>query len=142
MTLAKQGDTVKVHYTGKLEDGTVFDTSQQREPIQFTIGEQTLIPGFERAVVGLSPGESKNTKIAAEEAYGPRREELVVVVERDRLPEDVEPAVGLKLQMHQPDGQVIPARVVELSDANVKLDANHPLAGQDLTFDLELVEIV
>ena len=138
---AKDGDTVKVHYTGKLEDGTVFDTSIERDPLQFTIGEGQLIPGFEQAVVGMSPGESKTVEIPADEAYGPYREELVMVVDRDQLPEDLQPEVGQQLQIRQPDGQTILVKVIDVSESSVTLDANHPLAGKDLTFDIELVEV-
>ena len=138
---AKDGDTVKVHYTGKLEDGTVFDTSIERDPLQFTIGEGQLIPGFEQAVVGMSPGESKTVEIPADEAYGPYREEMVLVVDRDQLPPDLQPEVGQQLQMRQEDGQIILVTVIDVSESSVTLDANHPLAGQDLTFDIQLVEI-
>jgi len=142
MSLAKQGDKVQVHYTGKLDDGTVFDTSQQRDPIEFVIGQRQVIPGFEEAVVGMTPGDSKSATIPADQAYGPRRDEMVAEIGRDQLPEQIEPAVGLSLELHQANGQVIPTRIVEVSDSSVKVDANHPLAGRDLTFDLELVAIV
>lgn len=142
MGSAKPGDTVKVHYTGKLRDGTVFDTSTKREPLEFTIGQRQVIPGFEEAVVGMNSGDSKNVEIAADQAYGPHRDEMVVAVGREKLPEDVEPEVGQQLNMQQPDGQAIPVRITEVSESAVKLDANHPLAGRDLKFDLQLVEIV
>ena len=138
---AKDGDTVQVHYTLKLEDGTVFDTSIGGDPLQFTIGDGQLIPGFEQAVVGMSPGESKTVEIPADEAYGPYLEELVMVVDRDQLPEDLQPEVGQQLQISQPDGQTILVKVIDVSESSVTLDANHPLAGKDLTFDIELVEI-
>ncbi|MBE9514547.1 MAG: peptidylprolyl isomerase [Chloroflexi bacterium] len=138
---AKDGDTVQVHYTLKLEDGTVFDTSIGGDPLQFTIGDGQLIPGFEQAVVGMSPGESKTVEIPADEAYGPYLEELVMVVDRDQLPEDLQPEVGQQLQIRQPDGQTILVKVIDVSESSVTLDANHPLAGEDLTFDIELVEI-
>ena len=137
---AKDGDTVQVHYTLKLEDGTVFETSIGGDPLQFTIGEGQLIPGFEQAVVGMSPGESKTVEIPADEAY-PYREELVLVVDRDQLPEDLQPEVGQQLQIRQPDGQTILVKVIDVSESSVTLDANLPLAGKDLTFDIELVEI-
>jgi peptidylprolyl isomerase len=142
MSTAKPGDKVKVHYTGRLDDGSVFDSSLQREPLEFTIGQQRLIPGFEEAVAGMNPGETKSTTIPADQAYGPRRDEMVLVVERQQLPENVQPAVGQQLQIQPPDGQPIQARIVDVSPSAVTLDANHPLAGQDLTFDLQLVEIV
>lgn len=137
---AKDGDTVQVHYTLKLEDGTVFETSIGGDPLQFTIGEGQLIPGFEQAVVGMSPGESKTVEIPADEAY-PYREELVLVVDRDKLPEDLQPEVGQQLQFQQEDGQIVILTVIDVSESSVTLDANPPLAGEDLTFDIELVEI-
>ncbi len=138
---AEDGDTVKVHYTGKLEDGTVFDTSIGGDPLQFTIGDGQLIPGFEQAVVGMRPGESKTVKIPADDAYGPYHEELVIVIDRDQFPEDLQPEIGQQLQIRQADGQIIPVTVIDVSESSVTLDANHPLAGKDLTFDIELVEI-
>lgn len=142
MIQAKPGDTVKIHYTGKLEDGTVFDTSANREPLEFTLNQGQVIPGFEQAVLGMAPGESKTQKIPMEEAYGPYREEMVIEVSRQQLPADLEPEVGQQLQVQQPNGQAVPVFVTEVTDATVTLDANHPLAGEDLTFDIELVEIV
>ncbi|MFQ4143102.1 peptidylprolyl isomerase [Chlorogloeopsis sp. ULAP02] len=141
MIQAKTGDTVKVHYTGKLDDGTVFDSSSGRDPLQFSIGEGIVIPGFEEAVVGMSPGESKTTNISAEQAYGPYRPELVMIVERQRIPTDVSLEVGQLLQISQSSGQAIPVVVTNVSEAEVTLDANHPLAGQELIFDIQLVEI-
>ncbi|MCW3141883.1 MAG: peptidylprolyl isomerase [Methanophagales archaeon] len=142
MAQAKPGDTVKVHYTGKLEDGTVFDTSTDRDPLQFTIGERKIIPGFEQAVVGMNPGESKTIKVPMDEAYGPHREEMVMVVDRNQLPVDLIPEVGQQLQSRQPDGQTMVVTVIGVSESSVTVDANHPLAGKDLTFDILLVEIV
>ena len=134
--VAESGDTVKVHYTGKLADGTVFDTSVGSEPMEFTLGEGRLIPGFEQAVTGMQVGKSKTVTIPVDEAYGQRRDELIFEVERDELPADIEPEVGMQLPTSQ--GVVT---IIEVSEATVKIDANHPLAGQDLTFDIELVEI-
>jgi peptidylprolyl isomerase len=142
MTQAKMGDTVKVHYTGKLEDGTVFDTSTNRDPLQFTIGEGRVIPSFEQAVVGMNPGESKTTKIPADKAYGPHREELVLAVDRNQFPVDLKPEVGQRLQNRQADGRTIVVTVTDVSESSVTLDANHPLAGEDLTFDVQLLEIL
>jgi peptidylprolyl isomerase len=142
MTQVKNGDTVKVHYTGKLEDGTVFDSSANREPLEFAVGSGRIIPGFESALIGMSPGESKTAKIASEQAYGPRKPEQVVVVDRQQIPADIPVSVGQQLQISQPNGQAIPVMVTDISDAKVTLDANHPLAGEDLTFDIELVDIV
>lgn len=142
MTTAKQGDTVKVHYTGKLEDGTVFDSSSDRDPLEFTIGTGMIIPGFEQAVLGMSPGESKTEVIAPDMAYGPYLQEMVVVVDRAQIPEEIEPEVGQQLHIqHDSTGQLIPVVITEVSGSAVTLDANHPLAGEDLTFDIELVGI-
>ena len=142
MIQAKPGDTVKIHYTGKLEDGTVFDSSMNREPLEFTLNGGQVIPGFEQAVVGMMPGESKTQKIPMDQAYGPYRAEMVIEVSRQQLPADLEPEVGQQLQVQQPNGQAVPVFVTEVTDATVTLDANHPLAGEDLTFDIQLVEIV
>ncbi|MBI3015984.1 MAG: peptidylprolyl isomerase [Candidatus Tectomicrobia bacterium] len=142
MTEAKSGDTVRVHYTGTLADGSIFDTSMDRDPLQFTIGEEQIIPAFERAVVGMNPGESKTIMIPSGEAYGPHQEEMVLVVERDQFPPDLKPEVGQQLQMRRGDEHTIVVRVTEVSESDVTLDANHPLAGKDLTFDLQLVDIV
>ena len=141
MAQAKIGDTVTVHYTGRLDDGTVFDSSTNRDPLQFTIGRGDLIPGFEKAVVGMSPGESKTEIIPVEQAYGPYREEMVVEVERQQMPEDLEPAVGQQLQVREETGGVIPVVITDVNDGTVTLDANHPLAGEELTFDIQLVAI-
>lgn len=142
MSAAQNGDKVKVHYTGKLPDGTVFDSSSGREPLEFTIGEQRVIPGFEEAVVGMTPGDAKTATISPEKGYGERRDELVLEFERTRIPADIDTQVGAGVQLQSSTGQPIPAVVVESGEATVKVDANHPLAGQDLTFDIELVEIV
>lgn len=141
MAQAKNGDTVMVHYTGKLTDGTVFDSSTERDPLQFTIGAGEIIPGFEQAVLGMNTGESKTTKIPVEEAYGSHRPEMVVEVERDQMPPEMEPEVGQQMQIQQPSGQIIPVTITNISDSTVTLDANHPLAGEDLIFDIELVDI-
>lgn len=141
MSKAKQGDTVLVHYTGRLDDGTVFDSSDGREPLEFTIGEGQVIPGFEQAVDGLAVGEKKEARIPPEKAYGPRSDQLVLSVQPDRFPQDVEPKVGQRFTMTTDDGQQIPVMVTEAGSEAVKIDANHPLAGEPLTFDLELVRI-
>ncbi|AFY78810.1 MAG: peptidylprolyl isomerase [Hydrococcus sp. C42_A2020_068] len=141
MAQAQPGDTVKVHYTGKLDDGTVFDSSATRDPLQFSIGEGKVIPGFEQAAIGMSPGDSKTVTIPAEQAYGSHRPELVMVVERQRMPADLSVEVGQQLEIRQSNGQVIPVIVTDVSESKVTLDANHPLAGQDLTFEIELVEV-
>jgi FKBP-type peptidyl-prolyl cis-trans isomerase 2 len=141
MSTAKVGDTVAVHYTGRLDDGSVFDTSEQRDPLRVTLGENRVIPGFEKALVGMEEGESKQVTIPPDAAYGPRRPEMVLEIDRGNVPPDMNPQVGQELQLRTQDGQPVPARVVEVSDQIIKVDANHPLAGQQLTFDLRLVEI-
>lgn len=143
MSKVKDGNTVKVHYTGKLtEDGTVFDSSEDREPLEFTLGEGQLIPGFEEAVIGMEEGDDTTVEIASEDAYGDRREDLELEVAKDDLPNEVDPQVGMQLQMQQQeDGRAIPVQITAVEDDYVKLDANHPLAGKDLTFDIELVEL-
>ena len=141
MTQAKQGDTVKVHYTGKLTDGTVFDSSQGREPLEFTIGQGQVIPGFEQAVTGMAPSETKTAEIPMDQAYGPRHDEMMMEVPRDQVPADVDPQVGQRLQVGMQSGQQVVVTVTNVSDENITLDANPPLAGKDLVFDIELVEI-
>ena len=142
MAQAKHGDTVDVSYTGKLHDGTVFDTSIERGPLRIKIGEEQVIPGFERAIVGMEPGECKTITVPADEAYGPYRNELVALVDRAKFPETLQPEVGQELTVRQADGELFEVAVVEVSESSVVLDANHPLAGKDLTFDISLVEIV
>jgi len=141
LAMAKDGNTVKVHYTGKLDDGTIFDTSVEREPLEFTIGASQMIPGFEGAVMGMQVGQVKTVTIPAEEAYGPHNEDMVLLVELDKLPEDLNPAVGQRLQIQQEDGNTAVVVVTDVSDTMITLDANHPLAGKSLTFEIELVEM-
>ena len=141
MIQAKQGDTVIVHYTGKLDDGTVFDSSVGRDPLQFSIGSGQIIPGFEQAIIGMSPGESKTETIAAENAYGPHYQEMVLVVDRQQMPGDIPMEIGQQLQLRQPSGQIIPVIITEVSDSQVTLDANHPLAGENLVFEIQLMDI-
>ena len=142
MTQAKNNDSVKVHYTGKLKDGTVFDSSQDRNPLQFQLGQGQIIPGFEQAVMGMSPGESKTINIPSNQAYGPRLEDLIQEVPRQQLPTDMEFQVGQRLQLGQEKEQPMIVEVTEVTDASITLDANHPLAGRELFFDIELLEIV
>lgn len=142
MASAKEGDKVRVHYTGSLQDGTVFDSSKDRQPLEFTVGEGQVISGFDDAVKGMEEGESKKITISSDEAYGERREDLVVAYERDRLPDDLEPEVGMALQAKAPDGSVTEVMVVDMDEEKLMLDANHPLAGRELQFEIELVEIV
>lgn len=142
MAKVKQGDTVKVNYTGKLKDGSIFDSSEGGEPIQFTIGEQTVLPEFEKQIVGMEPGESKKLDIPSDKAYGNPRDDLVVEINRNQIPGDVTPEPGQFLQIGQQDENMTLVRVLEVSDEKIKLDANHPLAGEDLSFEITLVEIV
>ena len=139
---ASQGDTVRVHYTGTLTDGTEFDSSAGREPLEFTLGSGQVIPGFDAGVTGMEPGETKTVMILADDAYGPRRPEMMLEVSPDQFPDEMEPEVGQQLQLSQPDGQAVVVTVTEVSDDSVTLDANHPLAGEDLRFELTLDSIV
>ena len=141
MAQAKKGDTVKIHFTGKLEDGTVFGSTADQRPLEFKLGEGKIIPGVEKAVEGMNVGESKTVELPPEQAYGQRRAELMEKVSRDRFPKDAEPQVGQRLEIPQQQGQPMVVRVIDVSESTVTLDANHPLAGRDLTFDLQLMEI-
>ena len=141
MTQAKTGDTVKVHYKGMLEDGQIFTDSRERDPLEFTIGEQKVIPGFENAVEGMTEGQKCTEEIPAEQAFGQRRAELVAAINRDELPDDIDPEVGQQLKMQQEDGQSLTVTVTNKDETTITLDGNHPLAGQDLTFEIELLEI-
>lgn len=142
MAEAKKGDRVQVHYTGRLDDKSQFDSSTGGEPLEFTIGEGELIPGFEEAVAGMSPGDSVDTRIEAADAYGERREELMVTVDRAEIPADLELEVGQQLQVQTGDGHELVVTVSALEEAHVTLDGNHPLAGKALNFEIELVEIL
>jgi peptidylprolyl isomerase len=139
--VAEPGDTVAVHYTGRLGNGTVFGSSVGGEPLRFVLGQGSVIVGFEQAILGMRVGESKTVVIPAADAYGPHLDELVVTKSWAELPPDWEPKLGDRLPVTQPNGQVLTARVVEITESGVTLDANHPLAGKDLTFDIELVEL-
>ncbi|MGY5849439.1 FKBP-type peptidyl-prolyl cis-trans isomerase [Salegentibacter sp. F14] len=142
MSQVKQNDTVKVHYTGKLTDGQVFDSSVERgEPIEFTMGEGQLIPGFEKGLIDMEVNEKKTINIPKEEAYGEPREELIQEVPKSQLPEEIKPEVGMGLVSKSPDGREMNLVVKEVKDESIVVDGNHPLAGKDLVFDLEVVEI-
>ncbi len=142
MTQAANGNTVKVHYVGTLSDGTQFDSSRERqEPIEFTLGEGQMIPGFEAEVMGMTEGDSKSFAIAPEQAYGERNEELVQELERAQIPAEIELQEGLALQAQGPDGQVVRLTVKGFDDQTVKVDANHPLAGEELNFEVELMAV-
>jgi peptidylprolyl isomerase len=151
MAQAKEGDRVKVHYTGRLDDGSVFDSSEcqddecgceQHGPMEFTIGGGEVIPGFDRGVIGLEVGESKTIHIPVDEAYGERIEEMVADVPRGDLPPEIKPEVGAQLEVTQEDGQIFQVLVTDMNDETITIDANHPLAGQALNFDIRLVEIL
>jgi len=141
MSKAIKGSTVKVHYTGTLTDKTVFDSSRDREPLEFTVGAKQMIEGFDSAVEGMSVGESKSVTIPAEKAYGPKSEEAMIKVPKNQLPEGMEATVGMQLEATQQDGRKQVLVIAEVMDEEVILDANHPLAGKDLIFDIELVEV-
>ena len=141
MAQVKQGDTVKVHYIGKLADGTTFDNSHDEDPLEFTLGAGQVLPGFEGAVLGMEPGDSKTMTIPADDAYGAYDEEMLMEVDRSQLPSKIEPQVGQQLQVRQPDGETFSVIVAEIEPDKVTLDANHPLAGKDLTFEIVLVSI-
>jgi len=142
MAQAAIGDTVHIHYSGKLKDGTVFDSSEGRDPLQFTIGEKTIIPKLEESVVGMETGDTATVEIAADDAYGPHRPDAVQTVERTMIPEHIDLAVGNQLQATTQNGQTVVLTVRDVNDATVTLDGNHPLAGEDLIFEIEIVEIV
>lgn len=141
MSKAKQGDTVKVHYTGKLKDGSVFDSSANREPLEFTLGSGNMIPGFEQAVLGMDSGDKKTAEIPVDQAYGEKREDMVISVPKENVPGDIQPEVGQQLAIQQQGGQQVPVTVTEVTEEKVVLDANHPLAGKDLVFEIELLEV-
>lgn len=141
MQQVKKGDTVKVHYHGKLTDGTTFDSSEGREPLEFEVGSGQVIPGFDDGVTGMAIGEKKTILIPADEAYGQKQEDMIMEFPKERFPEDMVPEAGMQLNMSNDQGQNFPVVIVDVKETVVILDANHPLAGEDLTFDLELVEI-
>ena len=142
MKKAQAGDTVRIHYTGTLDDGTQFDSSEGRDPIEFTLGSNRVIPGFEAGVKDMQVGEQKQIHIVAEEAYGARNESLVEEVPLQNFPQDMELNVGMRLQAQNPNGENFTVMVTALGEKTATLDGNHPLAGEDLNFELELVEIV
>ena len=141
MQQVKKGDTIKVHYHCKLVDGTTFDSSEGREPLEFEVGSGMVIPGFDDGVTGMVVGDKKTVTIPAEEAYGPKQEDMIMEFPKERFPAEMVPEVGMQLNMNNGQGQSFPVVIVEVQESVVILDANHPLAGQELIFDLELVEI-
>jgi FKBP-type peptidyl-prolyl cis-trans isomerase 2 len=141
MAQVKKGDTIKVHYTGTLTDGTQFDSSAGREPLEFEVGAGGVIAGFDNGVMGMAIGETKTIHIPFMEAYGPIQEEMIVEFPKDKFPADMQPEVGMQLAMNNGQGQQFPVTIVEIKEESIVLDANHSLAGKDLTFALELVDI-
>lgn len=138
----KSGDNIVVHYVGKLDDGTLFDSTVERDPLQFTVGKGQVIPGFDEAVIGMNPGESRTVCIPPEQSYGPYYDELIMVIDRAQLPTDLELEIGMYLEIRHEDGRSIFAVVADIAGPIITLDANHPLAGQTLTFSIRLVEIL
>ncbi|NOD62495.1 MULTISPECIES: peptidylprolyl isomerase [unclassified Ruegeria] len=141
MTEIKQGDTVRIHYTGTLLDGQTFDSSEGRDPLEFVVGSGQIIPGLDSAMPGLSVGDKKRVEIACVDAYGPINPAMRQEIPREGIPDDIPLEPGTQLQMQSPDGQAVPVTVVGANEATVTLDANHPLAGQDLIFDIEVMSI-
>lgn len=141
MTKVKNNDTVKVHYTGTLTDGSIFDSSEDREPLEFTLGQGMLIPGFESAVLGMEINETRTCNIPCDEAYGDKNPEMVQEVPKSQLPADLKAEIGMQLMSSMPDGSEFPVMVIDVSDDSITVDANHPLAGQDLTFEIKVVSI-
>ncbi|MFW6160559.1 MAG: FKBP-type peptidyl-prolyl cis-trans isomerase [Acidobacteriota bacterium] len=137
----KNGDKVKVHYTGRLESGEVFDSSRKKEPLQVTVGSGMVIQGFEEALIDMEPGEKKTATISPKNAYGEYDEKLILKMPRERIPEDITPKEGMDLQLVNKDGQALPVKVKEIEKDNIILDANHPLAGKKLVFDIEVLAI-
>ena len=142
MQQVKSGDKVKVHYNGKLRNGETFDSSEGREPLEFTVGGGQVIKGFDNGVMGMQVGDKRTVEIEVTDAYGEKNEDMVVEFPKERFPPDMKPEVGMQLMMNNGQGQSFPVVVKEVREDNVLLDANHPLAGEDLIFDIELVEIV
>ncbi|SDG66211.1 FKBP-type peptidyl-prolyl cis-trans isomerase [Chitinophaga filiformis] len=141
MQAVKNGDTVRVHYHGRLTNGTTFDSSEGRDPLEFKVGAGMVIKGFDNGVVDMKVGDKRTLNIPVEEAYGPKNDELIMEFPKENIPADLNPQVGMDLQMSNPQGQVFPVKVAAISNDFITLDANHPLAGEALIFDIELVEI-
>jgi peptidylprolyl isomerase len=141
MQQVKNGDTVKVHYHGRLADGSTFDSSEGREPLEFQVGAGSVIKGFDDGVMGMSVGDKRTVNIPADDAYGDKSADMLVEFPREQFPDDMKPEVGMRLNMTNGSGQVVPVMIIEVKDDAVILDANHPLAGEDLIFDIELVSI-
>jgi len=142
MAQASNGATVKVHYTGKLADGTIFDSSRDRDPLEFKLGEKQLIQGFEDAILGMNVGDSKTVVIPAEKGYGQYHEEMKAEIEKSQFPDNIALEIGQRIQLKQEEGQIVAVTITDVTDTMVTLDANHPLAGKELTFEMELIEIM
>lgn len=142
MSVATKGNAVKVHYTGKLQNGTVFDSSANREPLEFTLGDGNMIKGFDTAVEGMEVGQEKSVTIPCGEAYGEKREDMMLEIPKTQVPEHITPEIGMELSLQNQAGQPVPVKVAAVDEEKIVLDANHPLAGEDLLFDITLVEIV
>ncbi len=142
MTQAKEDDTVRVHYTVKLDKDTIVGSAKSQEPLQFTLGKGKVLPGFEQAVVGMNSGESKTILVTADQAFGPHLDEMVVVVDRGRLPEGLNPKEGDRIQLQTRSGETMTVSVTDVSESTITIDGNHPLAGKDLIFDIEFIEVV
>jgi len=142
MQQAQNGDKVKVHYHGKLRSGEIFDSSQGRDPLEFELGSGQVIKGFDEGIQGMQVGDKKTIEIAVVDAYGEKQQEMIIEFPKDQFPPDMNPESGMQLMMSNGSGQQFPVTIVEVKEESVVLDANHPLAGQELIFDLELVEIV
>lgn len=142
MAQAKEDDTVRVHYTVKLDKDTIVGSTKDEKPLQFTLGKGQVLPGFEQAVVGMNSGESKTVLVTADQAFGPYLDEMVVVVDRGRLPEGINPKEGDRIQLQSRSGETVTVAVMDVSESTVTIDGNHPLAGKDLIFDIEFIEVV
>jgi len=141
MAITKFGDIVKIHYTGRLEDGDTFVSTAEQKPVEFKVGKGEVIPGLEKAVVGMKPGETKEAKLPPREAFGNKRDELIMAIDRERIPETIDPVTGKQLVVNYKENQSVIFTVTEVTDSEIKLDANHPLAGKEVIIDVELLEI-
>ncbi|MBN2646122.1 MAG: peptidylprolyl isomerase [Desulfuromonadaceae bacterium] len=142
MFVAKKGDTVKIHYTGTLKDGTVFDSSQDKQPLHFIVGQKEVLKGVDQAVIGMVPGETKTVVLAPEVAYGAVKPELIETIAREDLPADLNPKIGNQIEITREDGSLLYVMVTAADDTSITLDANHPLAGRELTFEIHMQEVI
>jgi peptidylprolyl isomerase len=142
MQQVQSGDTVKVHYHGRLTDGTTFDSSEGRDPLEFQVGSGMVIAGFDNGVVGMLVGDKKTVHIPVDDAYGPKNPDMIIEFPKEQVPSDMPMEIGMRLNLNNSQGQMVPVVITEIQEAAILLDANHPLAGEDLVFDIELVEII